>query len=88
MAEVIAHFEAQGNGRSVVLCSVCMPDAPTELHAPACDPGVCPGGGTSNYTRPPKLSHRYGLCTCCGTPAPLTQYGVLRKHKRPEPATA
>ena len=86
MPEAIAHFEAMGSGRSVVLCTVCMPDAPTDLFAKPVDQAVCPSGGTSNYSSHPKHSSRYGICRTCDTAVALTPTGVLRKHKRPEPA--
>lgn len=85
MPEAIAHFEAMGPGRAVVLCTVCMPDAPTELFAKPVDPAVCQAGGTSGYSSHPKFP-RHGVCRTCDATVLLTPTGVLRKHKRPESA--
>lgn len=89
MADAIEHFEVQGSGRSVVLCSVCMPDAPTHLHSRPVDESMCTGSGTSHYdsTADAASLHRYfgrgARCTDCGQWVSVTSTSNLRKHQRP-----
>lgn len=89
MADAIEYFEVQGSGRSVVLCSVCMPDAPTHLHSRPVDESMCTGSGTSHYdsTADAASLRRYfgrgATCTDCGQWVSVTSTDNLRKHQRP-----
>jgi len=80
-AEVIADLEAQGTGRSVMLCSVCFPHAPVTLHDKPVDDTVCPGSGAGvdNDTR--RHFGRSGTCRTCRQPVSVTSTGRARKHK-------
>jgi hypothetical protein len=89
MADAIAHYEAQGTGRSVVLCSVCMPDAPTHLFDKPADDSICVGSGTFHYDRhanTTRIGYAAGngaVCTDCDQWKGVSRTGKLIKHKRP-----
>lgn len=60
------------------LCTICFPDAPTELTTKTADPSVCAGTGKYSADR-----RRYVVCPDCGqTVNRITGSGKIRKHKK------
>lgn len=83
-AAAIAHFEADGKGRSQVLCTVCYPDFPVAWTTKQAKPGMCTGTYATGYDLR-RYSPR-GDCGTCGQRVSVTSTGKARAHKAPTAA--
>jgi len=73
-AEAVAEYGA-------TLCTICFPDAPTELTTARVDPDLCRLSGT--YINRDKAYRNGRFYTCvCGKTVQRTTTGLARKHKK------